>query len=120
MGGRGGAPRYRDGPNQYTDRQQATRARRLVAAACWRHWRDGRPVDVVLSHSPPRGLGDEDDVAHRGFIALTRVVTVLRPQYLLHGHVSSQPDRGIGPTVVRNVVGRHVFDVGSQVAHRAS
>jgi len=118
--GLGGSPRYSDGPNQYTDRQQAARARRLVAAARWRHWRDGRPVDVVLSHSAPRGLGDEDDVAHRGFIALVDVVAALRPQYLLHGHVASQPDRQIGQTLVRNVIGRHVFEIGSRVAHRAS
>jgi hypothetical protein len=118
--GLGGSARYSGGPNQYTDRQQAARARRLVAAARWRHWRDGRPVDVVLTHSPPRGLGDGDDLAHRGFTALHHVVTALRPHYLLHGHVASQPDRRIGQTVVRNVIGRHVIEIGSQVAHRAS
>jgi hypothetical protein len=120
VAGLGGSARYSDGPNQYTDRQQAARARRLLAAARWRQWRDGRPVDLILSHSPPRGLGDEEDPAHRGFTALHHLIAALQPQYLLHGHVAFQPDRRIGGTVVRNVIGRHVLEIGSGMAHHAS
>ena len=58
LAGLGGCRRYRDGPNQYTPRQQARRAHSLARRARWRELRDGRGVDVLLTHAPPRGAGD--------------------------------------------------------------
>jgi calcineurin-like phosphoesterase family protein len=115
LAGLGGGPRYRAGPNQYTDRQQAHRARALRRRARWHQMRDGRRVDVLLTHTPPRGVGDDDDPPHRGFAALPALAAALRPVLLLHGHVHpyGRPtaDLRLGTTVVRNVVGRHMFDV---------
>lgn len=115
LAGLGGSRRYRDGPNQYTDRQLARRARALLGRARWRRLRDGRGVDVLLTHAAPRGLGDGDDPAHMGFRALAGLVTRLRPQLLLHGHIhpygAPTPDLRLGDTVVRNVVGRHLLDI---------
>jgi 3',5'-cyclic AMP phosphodiesterase CpdA len=115
IAGLGGSPRYSKGPNQYSQRQQGRRARRLSRRARWRTARDGGGVDVLLTHAPPRGVGDGDDPPHRGFDALHRLVTQLRVPLLLHGHVhpygEDTPDLSLGGTVVRNVVGRHVFDV---------
>jgi calcineurin-like phosphoesterase family protein len=116
IAGLGGSLRYTDGPNQYTDRQFAWRARRLRAAAAWRA-RDGRPVDVLLTHAPPLGTGDATDPPHRGFRALPRLVERLRPRLLLHGHVHpygrATPDLHLSRTIVRNIVGRHIFDIPS-------
>jgi calcineurin-like phosphoesterase family protein len=115
LAGLGGCRRYNDGPNQYTDRQQAGRARSLSWRAGWRKRRDGRRVDVLLTHAPPRGIGDGDDAPHRGFTALNGLVTKLKPTLLLHGHVhpygAPAPDHRLGSTTVRNVVGRHLFDI---------
>ncbi|KID28975.1 metallophosphoesterase family protein [Prauserella rugosa] len=116
IAGLGGSVRYREGPNQWTQRQQARRARLLT-------WRSrGRPVDVLLTHAPPRGLGDRDDLPHHGFDCLHRTVRRLRPRWLLHGHIhpygEQVPDRRIGDTVVRNVVGAHVLDLGAFVGSR--
>ena len=118
LAGLGGCLRYRDGPNQYTDRQQARRALALRAAARWRRQRDGRGVDVLLTHAPPRGVGDGDDPPHRGFTALLSLTAVLRPAALLHGHVhpvrayGAQAESGrIGRTVVCNVTGWHVLEI---------
>ena len=79
LAGLGGCLRYSDGPNQYTDRQQARRARALRSRAWWRRQRDGRGVDVLLTHAPPRGVGDGDDPPHRGFNALPGLVAALQP-----------------------------------------
>ena len=80
IGGLGGCLRYSDGPNQYSQRQQARRALRLRAAARWRSpRRAGGGVDVLLTHAPPRGIGDDDDAAHRGFGALHGLTRALRP-----------------------------------------
>jgi calcineurin-like phosphoesterase family protein len=114
VAGLGGCLRYRDGPNQYSESRQARRARALRVRARW-HRPRGRRVDVLLTHAPPRGVGDGDDPPHRGFGALIPLVERLRPPLLLHGHVHpygvATPDRQLGQTVVRNVVGRHLFDV---------
>jgi calcineurin-like phosphoesterase family protein len=118
VAGLGGSVRYSDGPNQYSQRQQRRRAARLLAAARWRRWRDGRAVDVVLAHAPPRRPGGDADAAHAGFDALTHVVDRLQPPLLLHGHVhpygGTQRDELHGRTIVRNVVGRHVFAIETE------
>ena len=115
VAGLGGCRRYRDGPNQYTDRQQARRARSLIRRAGLSRIRDGRRIDVLLTHAPPRGVGDGDDPPHLGFTALNGLVTRLQPGLLLHGHVrpaeAASPDRRLGRTVVRNVTGRHLLDI---------
>ncbi len=115
IAGLGGCRRYNEGPNQYTDRQQARRARALSAKARWRRLHDRRQVDVVLTHAPPRGVGDGDDAPHRGFAALPGLADRMRPTLLLHGHVhphgAATPDHRLGQTVVRNVVGWHLFDI---------
>jgi hypothetical protein len=113
LAGLGGSIRYREGPNQYTPRQQRRRAHRLALRARWQ-WRDRAPVDVVLAHSPPRGLGDGDDPAHRGFDALLVLARSLRPRLLLHGHVAPVPfaaDHWIGATRVVNVFGHRMLDI---------
>jgi hypothetical protein len=114
VAGLGGCLRYGAGPNQYTDRQQARRALRLRGAARWRR-RDGRGVDVLLTHAPPRGLGDGEDAAHRGFTALHPLVGALAPTALLHGHVhpyGARVEPGLlGGTTVYNVTGWHLLDI---------
>ena len=127
MAGLGGCLRYNGGPNQYSDRQQARRSRALRATAWWHRRRDGRGVDVLLTHAPPLGVGDGADLAHRGFSSYRSLVAALQPAVLLHGHVHPVvpvPSRGSvssheantrgalpGRTVVRNVAGRHLLDI---------
>jgi calcineurin-like phosphoesterase family protein len=115
LAGLGGCQRYSDGPNQYTDRQQTRRARSLRVRAWWRRQRDGRGVDVLLTHAPPRGVGDADDPPHRGFRALPGLVAALQPAALLHGHVHPYGvpvRRGrLGRTAVCNVTGWHLLRI---------
>src|SRR5262249_39091880 len=53
LAGLGGCRRYSEGPNQYTEWQQARRARALARHARWRRFRDGPGVDVPLTPAPP-------------------------------------------------------------------
>ncbi|MGM1060162.1 metallophosphoesterase family protein [Saccharothrix sp. Mg75] len=122
IAGLGGSIRYNGGPNQWTERQQARRLRRVLRLARWRRLRDGRGVDVLLTHSPPLGCGDEEDAPHRGFACLHDAVRLLRPPLLLHGHVHPhgvpRPDRELGATKVVNAVGWKVLDVPSAAGVR--
>ncbi len=115
LAGLGGCRRYGSGPNQYSDRQLAARARSLRRRQRWQRLRDGRPVDVLLTHAPPRGVGDGADPPHWGFTALHGLVARLQPAMLLHGHVlhcdAATPDRPLGRTAVRNVAGRLLLDI---------
>jgi predicted phosphodiesterase len=119
IAGLGGCVRYSDGPNQYTPRQQRRRARRLIIRARWLRFRDGRGVDVVLTHAPPLGVGDGNDGVHRGFAAHLDLMARLRPLLLLHGHVPVRTGelRWDG-TAVRNVVGRRVLEIEPNDAAR--
>ncbi|PKV91748.1 calcineurin-like phosphoesterase family protein [Amycolatopsis echigonensis] len=114
IAGLGGSIRYRDGPNQWTQRQQARRARRLELRFRWRKWRDGNGIDILLTHSPPRHLGDREDPPHQGFTCLHRTIETLQPRWLLHGHIHPHgepvPDRVAGGTRIRNVVGYQVME----------
>lgn len=115
VAGLGGCRRYTGGPNQYTQRQQARRARALARRAALLRLRDGRGVDVLITHAPPRGCGDGDDLPHQGFGALNTLAAGLQPAVLLHGHVRPQdvasPARMLGRTLVRNVTGHCLFDL---------
>lgn len=93
--GLGGSALYSGGPHQYTERQMRWRLLR----AEWAVRRAGG-VDIVLTHAPPRGYGDLDDPAHRGFEAFFPFLDKYRPRYLIHGHVHMNYGHNIPRTVM--------------------
>lgn len=113
--GFGGSVRYREGPNQYTQRQMKRRVRSMIRRERFRHLGRVEPIDVFVAHSPPRGAGDGDDVAHQGFEAFHKLIDVLQPKLMLHGHIHPhgfpKPDRQIGATTVVNVVPHKLLEV---------
>ncbi len=80
--GLGGCRKYHPGAHQYTERQMRLRIARLR----WKIHQLGG-VDIVVTHAPPEGLGDDEDPAHWGFAALRSFLDRYHPQYLIHGHV---------------------------------
>ena len=119
IAGLGGCVRYNDGPHQYTQKEYDRRARRLLQEA-----RDTGPVDVVLTHAPPLGLGDDTDPSHVGISALHGVLEALRPSWHLHGHIHPygmhKPDRQLGPTTIRNVIPWQTIDIEPRAAAHAT
>jgi len=110
IAGLGGCVRYNDGDHQYTQKEYDRRAAQLLKKA-----RKAGPVDVLLTHAPPLGLGDEPDPSHLGISALHEVLRVLRPSWHLHGHIHPygmhKPDRQLGPTTIRNVIPWQLIDI---------
>lgn len=120
IAGLGGCVRYRNGPNQYTQRQYARRCRKLGRRVARAHRKDGRPLDLLITHTPPRGCGDGTDRPHVGIAALHPLVQRTTPSFLLHGHIhpygARTPDRQLGDTTVVNVVGRRVLQLTAALA----
>ena len=110
--GLGGCRKYHPGPHQYTDREMRRRIRRLK----WEIRRAGG-VDIVVTHAPPKGVGDAEDPAHRGFDALLAFIDRYHPQYLLHGHVhltygrDQTREREYHGTKVINVFERYTLEI---------
>lgn len=110
--GLGGCKRYHPGKYQYTESEMRRRIKRLRFTL----WRAGG-VDIVVTHAPPKGLGDRDDPAHLGFQSLVDLIDKYHPQYLLHGHVhlrydfDSKREREYNHTKILNVSERCVLEL---------
>ena len=106
--GLGGCRKYHPGEHQYTERQMRRRIRRLR----WKLWRSGG-VDIVVTHTPPEGVGDAEDRAHWGFNCFRDLLEKYKPMYLVHGHVHLRygveqiREREYAETRVINASGRH-------------
>jgi hypothetical protein len=85
--GLGGSRRYKPrGTHQYTDSEMCFRVasmllRLLIDPLAWR-----RGAEVIVSHAPPRGIHDSDDLPHRGFSCFHPLLRIARPRLMLHGH----------------------------------
>ena len=81
--GLGGSFRYRpDCVNMYTEREMEGRI-----ASLRRKLRATGGFDVLLTHAPVRGLGDEDHPSHRGFECFGSLLDRYRPAVMVHGHM---------------------------------
>lgn len=83
-----GSIRYRpNAPLMYTEAEMRQEVGRLMIQLSWCRLRYGRYVDILVTHSPPLGIQDRSDQAHRGFKVFHHLMKWLRPRYLLHGHI---------------------------------
>lgn len=80
--GLGGCNRYKAGDNQYTDRQMKKRVNKMRLKI----WRNGG-FDILVTHSPAKGLHDDSDPCHVGFDTFNEVIKKYKPKYFVHGHV---------------------------------
>ncbi len=91
--GLGGSQRYKDdGRHQYTEAEMHTRLIPVLPRLLLRRWRTGHGVDLLVTHAPPRGIHDEADTTHRGFLAFRRLVRAIRPRLMIHGHLHIYAD----------------------------
>ncbi len=91
IGGFGGSIRYRpDGVNQYTQNEAYIRAFRMLPRLMINRMNYGRALDILITHSPPFGIHDEETQAHQGLKAINWLLRVARPRYHFHGHTHFQ------------------------------
>ena len=87
LAGLEGSMRYRPrAPFQYTESEMVYKVWCLTPALLMNRVLHGRYLDVLITHSPPFGIHDGEDLTHRGFKAFLWLMARFRPRYLLHGH----------------------------------
>jgi Icc-related predicted phosphoesterase len=93
FGGFQGCVRYKQNP--YAIMYTQEEANQLMA--------NFPPVDIFITHCPPRGINDEDELAHQGFDALRKYVDTYHPKVLFHGHTYPTEEN-----IVRNYNGTRI------------
>jgi uncharacterized protein len=116
LAGLGGSMRYNNGENQFTEHQMLMRILKLVPRLWMNKLRYGRYLDVLVTHAPPRGIGDAEDMCHMGFSVFLWFMRKFKPRYLLHGHIhlidlNTQRIRQYQETQVINVFGSYILEI---------
>ena len=110
--GLGGSYRYKPGINQYTEFQMTRRVSKLFWKITF-----NRGFDILVTHSPAKGVHDGEDMCHRGFQIFYRLIAKYHPKYFVHGHVHMNYGRQfpredhIGDTCVVNAFERYVIEI---------
>lgn len=82
-----GSARYREGSQQYSEREFDVMLARIAPWLWLSQRRRGRAVDVLLTHAPPVGPNAGADFPHRGVPAFNAFHRRWRPLVHVHGHV---------------------------------
>ena len=109
--GLGGSLRYRpDAVNMYSEQEMEDRIRSLR----W-NLRSTGGFDILLTHSPIRGVGDQEHISHRGFECFLPLLDRWHPKYLVHGHVhmnyGAQRLHHYGDTEIVNACQKYVIEL---------
>ena len=110
--GLGGSMEYNGGPYQYTEKAMLKRAKKLALKA---RFKGG--FDILLTHAPARGMGDQDDLPHRGFEVFETMIDRYHPRYMVHGHVHMNYGYQIprvqqhGETTVINAYEKYMLEI---------
>lgn len=116
VGGIQGSGRYRPGPFQYTQQEMWGFVLGLVPGLLLNRLRYGRFLDIFVTHAPPWGIHDQEDLPHQGIKAFRWLDRVFQPAYHIHGHIHVyRPDTVtetlFGKTQVINTYGYRITEI---------
>ncbi|HLF26764.1 MAG TPA: metallophosphoesterase [Anaerolineae bacterium] len=119
LAGLDGSIRYNYGsPYQFSQAEMQRKTLALALRLAANRLRYGRWLDILVTHSPPFGVGDGPDAAHIGFRAFNTLMRWFKPRYLLHGHQhyyrGLQPGTRFAATQVLNVFPYRVIEWGPE------
>jgi len=115
LAGLGGSMRYNRGEHQFTEFDMVLRMVKLLPHLVYNRIRYKRYVDMLITHAPPRGIGDGEDRCHTGFTVFLWFIRWFNPRYLLHGHIhlidaNAPRITRIGKTEVINVYRSYLLE----------
>jgi Icc-related predicted phosphoesterase len=112
-----GSIRYKPhGRYQYTNLEMWSHALKLAPALLFRRLITGRPLDILLTHSPSYGIHNGRDRTHVGFKSFLWLMRQAQPRYLIHGHRHvynplEPTETQYGQTTVINVYPYQVLEI---------
>lgn len=104
-------PLYSVPPYQYTEKQMEKRIRKL-----WFKLKRSKGFDILVTHAPPYGVGDGNDLCHTGFKAFLPLLDKFKPKYMFHGHIHLNYGRGkriyeYNGTTIIDAYGYYIIDI---------
>ena len=112
IAGLGGSIEYNGGPHQFSPNKMMKRAKKLTQGL----FNKKKEFDILVTHSPAKGLGDGEGFAHQGFPAFNWLLDTYKPKYHLHGHqhlnygVNQQRIIEYNETTIINGFDYYIFD----------
>jgi Icc-related predicted phosphoesterase len=124
VAGLGGSMRYNRGENQFTEAQMIKEMLKLIPVLVFNRVFRGRFLDILLTHSSPRGIHDKKDRCHWGFKSFLWFMRTFKPKYLIHGHIhlyslSDVRVTSYVETQVINAFSHYVIDTNTDTAARS-
>jgi len=114
-----GSMRYRpNAPLMYSEGEMTVQVVNLTLKLLSITSRYRRKLDILVTHSPPFGIHDESDLAHRGFKAFLPLIRFFKPRYHFHGHVHVYRNDAVRETTyeqtrIINVYPLQLFEIDS-------
>ena len=108
-----------DAPYQYSESEVRAQLTLLSARLLLNRLRYGRYLDVLVTHAPPRGIQDGEDLPHRGFEGYRVALDRFRPLLMLHGHQHVYnrmeiTETDYGSTRIINTYGYRVIELAQE------
>lgn len=110
--GLGGSIRYKNGKNQYTQKEMDMRISKM-----WLSLKMHKGIDILLTHAPAAGIGDGPDEPHKGFEGFNRIIEKYKPKFFIHGHIHKTYQRNFryeyrynDDTTIINGYERYIFE----------
>lgn len=103
-----GSIKYNRGVIQFTQMEMHTLVIKLAVRLKYWQMVNGRGIDLLVTHSPARGIHEGDDFPHQGFEAFLRLMQWFKPRYMIHGHVHTWDRR---KTVHTEYFGTQVLNI---------
>jgi Icc-related predicted phosphoesterase len=112
-----GSMRYNNRPlYQYTENQMRAKIARLSPTLMLNRTRYGRYLDILVTHAPPFGIHDGEDLPHHGFKSFVWFIDHYQPRYVIHGHMHVYDNREAvvtprGKTTIVNTYGYRILNI---------
>jgi Icc-related predicted phosphoesterase len=115
-----GSLRYRYGQYQYTQAEMWSHVFSLVPGLIYNRLRYGRFLDLFVTHAPPAGIHDREDLTHQGINAFLWLIRVFQPAYHFHGHVHIYKPDEVTETLVGSTLVINTFSYREMVLNPGS
>lgn len=110
--GLGGSMDYNHGEWQFTEKEMQKRVKTIA-----RKINRAGGFDILVTHSPARGMGDGEDLPHIGFVVFKMLLDFYQPMYFLHGHMHTSYDYKLktftqyGKTTIVNAFEKQIIEI---------